>query len=540
VQRTGCYDPSMARLRRSPTVVLLVGALAAFHLGASSNRLPHAAERAIEAVTRAELRTLVETLASDEMAGRGLGQPGNERAERYIADAFVRFGVPPAAEGAHRQPVGLYRPKLGKGGRLDVTLGDRVIAALPVGPEFYPLPESMPETVTGPALFLGHGVSVATLGHDDYSGVDARGAIVFALEGAPAALAAPENGGTNEARDLGTLSRKIADAAAHGAAAVVIVQATLPDYRGPWVETGEGPDASYRIYPRVAGRDRGPSDETRRSQPALAVAAILEQAAAPVREALRGNGAVRATLTPGVVVDPMTVHNVIGMIEGGDRPHREMVVVGAHLDHDGVDGSGTIYNGADDNASGTAAVLAMAAAFARAASHGERPDRTVLFALWNGEEQGSLGAEAFVRNPRPDLTIAANINLDMVGRDEEADPGDPRFYGFPRRTTKDSDNLLHVLGYTKSPNLAGLARTANQHVGLDLRLEYDRDAQNLLQRSDHWVFLRRGIPAIFLTTGLHPDYHRPSDDAHLIDYAKLEKITELAARAAWLAADVDR
>jgi Zn-dependent M28 family amino/carboxypeptidase len=179
----------------------------------------------------------------------------------------------------------------------------------------------------------------------------------------------------------------------------------------------------------------------------------------------------------------------------------------------------------------------MAAAFARAAAAGERPERTVVFALWNGEEQGSLGAEAFAQGPRPDLEIVANINLDMVGRDEDADPKDARFHGFPRRTPAESDHLLHVLGYSRSPALARLVRTANEAVGLELRMEYDENAQNLLQRSDQWAFLRRGIPAIFLTTGLHPDYHEPSDDAERVDYGKLERITELAARVAWLAAD---
>jgi Zn-dependent M28 family amino/carboxypeptidase len=97
--------------------------------------------------------------------------------------------------------------------------------------------------------------------------------------------------------------------------------------------------------------------------------------------------------------------------------------------------------------------------------------------------------------------------------------------------------VVHLLGYTYSADLARVAMAAGEGLGLDLREEYDDDAQNLVQRSDNWAFLKRGIPAIFFTTGLHADYHTPDDDAHKIDYVKLERITKLASRTAWVVAD---
>jgi Zn-dependent M28 family amino/carboxypeptidase len=215
-----------------------------------------------------------------------------------------------------------------------------------------------------------------------------------------------------------------------------------------------------------------------------------------------------------------------------------MVVVGAHLDHDGTDADGRIYNGADDNASGTAAVLAAAIAFARAAADGERPARAVLFALWNGEEKGELGAEAFVASPEPARRVVANLNLDMVGRHEEVpDPNDWRFHGLPKTDPAATGNTLHVLGYTYTPELAAMLREANGAVGLTLQEDYDRGEQGLLQRSDNWPFLSHGIPALFLTTGLHPDYHTPNDDVGRIDFGKLTRVARLAARAAWIVAD---
>ena len=214
-----------------------------------------------------------------------------------------------------------------------------------------------------------------------------------------------------------------------------------------------------------------------------------------------------------------------------------MVVIGAHLDHDGTDADGRIYNGADDNASGTAAVLAAAAAFARAAADGERPARPVLFALWNGEEKGSLGAEAFVAAPEPSRRVVAYLNLDMIGRHEEV----------PIPTTGDftasEDRPVHDGQHAARARLQLHARHGGDAQGRqrgrrpELQEDYDQGAQDLLQRSDNWPFLDHGIPALFLTTGLHPEYHTPDDDTARIDFAKLTRITRLAARAAWIVAD---
>jgi Zn-dependent M28 family amino/carboxypeptidase len=271
----------------------------------------------------------------------------------------------------------------------------------------------------------------------------------------------------------------------------------------------------------------------------VAAAAISERAAAPVREAIEAHRAVSAQLTPDVVATTVIMHNVLGIIEGR-QSSSEMVVVGAHLDHDGVDEAGQIYNGADDNASGTAAVLAIAAAFARASARGERPERSVVFAFWNGEEKGSLGAEYYAGKPVPARRVVANLNLDMIGREEEIpDPNDPRFQGFAKTAASQNTNVVHLLGYSYSPDLAAIVERANDTIRLTLREDYDRDSQGLLHRSDNWPFMEHGIPAVFFTTGLHPDYHTPDDDTDRIDFAKLERIAELACRAAWMTAEGD-
>lgn len=509
---------------RSVTVVLL--ALLAIAPARGAGSVPTAAESAIQQITAAELRTTVTVLASDRLSGRGVGHAGNRDAEQYIAAALQEAGVPPAVPG-YLQTVAVYQPHLGPGAHLVLDTGTGpALADLTVGPDFYPLPASGDRPASGRVVFGGYGLSAAALRHDDYAAIDARGAIVLALDDLPDALRKLPSLSSQDLAELASVDRKAADARAHGAAGLLVVKPYMSDPKGVWPETTSVQAASYRLL------------DTMRASP-LAVAALSEKAAAPVRKALEHHRTVQARLTTGVVAASVAMHNVLGIIEGR-APSPEMVVVGAHLDHDGLDDAGRIYNGADDNASGTAAVIAVAAAFARAAARGDRPARTVLFALWNGEEKGSLGAEAWVAHPVPARRVVANINLDMIGRDEDIpDPSDPRFQGFQKTAAAQSTNLVHLLGYSYSPDLADTVTRANDPIHLTIRQDYDSGAQGLLHRSDNWPFLEHGVPAVFLTTGLHPDYHTPEDDTERIDFSKLERIAELAGRAAWMTADGD-
>jgi Zn-dependent M28 family amino/carboxypeptidase len=185
------------------------------------------------------------------------------------------------------------------------------------------------------------------------------------------------------------------------------------------------------------------------------------------------------------------------------------------------------------------AVLSVGTALARAARQGLRPRRSVVVAFWNAEEKGLLGSRHFVARGIPSpARVVANVNLDMVGRREEIpDTRDPRFRGLPVRSPRETRSMLHVLGYSFSPDLAGLAREEARHVGLSLEAEYDPHPIDLVRRSDHWSFLAAGVPALFFTTGLHPDYHTPDDDVGRIDFDKLERVARLAFRLAWRVAD---
>lgn len=505
------------------TGVAVVWLLAAGVVRPAASRIPPTIDQAIHDVTIAELRSHITVLASDELSGRGLGHAGNQQAEVYIAHALRDAKVPPAIPD-YLQHVQVYQPQLGATASLVVVEAGRPLVDLQAGHDFLPLPESSDQTASGPLIFVGYGISAPALQHDDYTGINAKGAVVLALDGAPETLQRSSRLVSDRGADIGSIDRKSDDARAHGAVGLIVIRSYTSDREAAWPSHPSVRSATYRLY------------DAMRESP-LAVSAVSESAAKPLRQALDEKRTLACTLTPDVVAKPITMDNILGVVEG--RPGAtEMVVVGAHLDHDGIDEAGRIYNGADDNASGTASVIAMASAFARAATRGTRPARAVVFALWNGEEKGSLGAEYYVAHPVPARRIVANVNLDMIGRDEDIpDPDDPRYRGFPKTHASQNTNVVHLLGYSYAPDLARAAEVANESIHITIKQDFDRDSQSLVRRSDNWPFLQHGIPAVFLTTGLHPDYHTPDDDTGRIDFAKLERITELASRLVWLAAD---
>src|SRR3954470_20134988 len=199
----------------------------------------------------------------------------------------------------------------------------------------------------------------------------------------------------------------------------------------------------------------------------------------------------------------------------------------------------TIFHGADDNGSGAAALLAIAEAYAKAAAAGQRPRRSVMFASFNSEERGPLmGSWGYTEAPSVPLErTVAEINMDMIGRNEEVPPnGGARFRGLPVQSGESNKNSVTLLGWSRSTLTASVER-ANAAYRLTLKKNYDNNASQLLRRSDSWPFLQHGVPAIWFHTGLHPDYHLASDTPERINYPKMEKIARLVYQTSWDMAD---
>jgi len=214
--------------------------------------------------------------------------------------------------------------------------------------------------------------------------------------------------------------------------------------------------------------------------------------------------------------------NIWAFIEGTEKPE-EVIVISAHYDHVGIE-NGEIYNGADDDGSGTSALLEIAQAFQMAKKAGHGPKRSILFLHVTGEEHGLLGSRYYSENPLfPLANTVADINIDMIGRRDNLHAS--------------TNNYVYVIGANRlSAELDHICAVMNQkYVGLDLDYRFNdpKDPNRFYERSDHYNFAKHGIPSVFFFNGVHADYHKKSDEAHKIEYDALEKRTQLAFVVAW-------
>jgi len=214
--------------------------------------------------------------------------------------------------------------------------------------------------------------------------------------------------------------------------------------------------------------------------------------------------------------------NVLAFIEGTEKP-KEIIVISAHLDHVGTK-DGEIYNGADDDGSGTVAILEIAEAFKKAAKRGNKPKRSVLFLHVTGEEKGLLGSKYYTENPIfPLANTVCNLNIDMIGRVD-------KFH-------KTDSNYVYLIGSDKlSTELHQISESVNNkftNINLDYKYNSDDDPNRFYYRSDHYNFAKHNIPVIFYFNGTHEDYHKPTDTPDKINYELLEKRTRLIFHTAW-------
>jgi Zn-dependent M28 family amino/carboxypeptidase len=243
-------------------------------------------------------------------------------------------------------------------------------------------------------------------------------------------------------------------------------------------------------------------------------------------------------ITVAVKPDHPTTQNVVAVWEGGDTVLKnEYVALGAHYDHIGICAPGTadpICNGADDDGSGTTALLSMAEAISHAK---QRPKRSVLFVWHCGEEKGLWGSRYFTDYPTIPLDhIVTQLNIDMIGRSKKE--GDTN----PRNKDLSGPNQIYVIGSTMmSTELGNLSQRVNKsflNLQYDLRYDDPADPNRFFFRSDHFNYARKGIPIIFFFDGVHEDYHRPGDEAQKIDYVKMEKVARTIYMTLWEVANL--
>lgn len=448
-------------------------------------------------ITTRELRAHVRYLASDELEGRASGKKGNELAARYIADQFSSYGLQPMGDDrTYFQSFQVFTGLIaGKKNQVTITVNDKQVNLTP-NEDFIPLSFSADTTVTAGLVFVGYGISADSLHFDDYATVDVQGKIVLVLRYSP-------DYGTADSKfyDHAPLYRKALVAREKGAIGMILV-------------TGPADEEKPTLIPLRAERSLLLSGIPAVHMKSTIVDSLfrwagIEKNLRTLQQEIYDTKSPQSFVIPDVTIRMQTelsriyspTENVIGFLEGNDPLLKhEVIVLGAHFDHLGWGGPGSgslqadttaIHNGADDNASGTAVLLELAQAIS-----GDRhtTKRSYLFIAFSGEEIGLLGSAHYVKQPTVPLekTIAM-INLDMVGRLR--------------------DSALTVEGIGTSPIWKPILERENATFNFKLKL-----GQGGFGPSDHASFYGKNIPVLFFFTGLHQDYHRPTDDWDKINY----------------------
>jgi hypothetical protein len=456
-----------------------------------------------------DLRQKLTYIASEKFNGRGNGTPELNMAADYIAEVFQNSGLEPAGDsGSFYQHFDVYSSRLGMNNDVRIhRVGDSDLH-LAVRNDFLPEQWSVSGTATG-ALQLIEGAST--------NPPNVRGKIAVELE--ENIVSDDPEFPTNAAEE-----RRLEDA---GAVAVIMLPntSTLGRSRITGLAEDFREDLPVRLTAMAAVSPEYPT---------VPVVVLSSDVARELLQDLRKS---QSRMTAAITVDvERNIHqtqNVLGLVEGRDPSlKKEVMVLGAHYDHDGT-AYGQIWYGADDNGSGTAALLELAQAFGNGAS---RPARTVLLCAWAGEEKGLLGSRYYVSHPRVPLNqTIAMFQMDMIGRNEDHPAN--KSQQIPEEHAADNMNTLNVLGSAFSPDLKAAISLANNQTSLLLHFRYDFAAEDLMRRSDQWSFLKKGIPAIFFFGGLHPDYHTPRDTPEKINYPKLEKVTRLVYLTAFQVAN---
>lgn len=443
-------------------------------------------------ITSGEVTDHIKYLASDELAGRFPGTDGDKLTVEYIVNEFEEYGITPAGEDGYLQPFDyISEIKLGKDNSLSIGNGELIKGS---GEEFTTLYLSANGTAQGNIVFVGYGINAPELNYNDYAGIDLKGKIALMLMYSPGY----NNPHDNPFSKYERLRIKCAAAKEQGAAGIIVV-------KGP--ESGEDELVKLRMSGPGETMDI-PVMNVKRSYVEYIFTNSKKMTLSEVQkniDSLRTpmsfeSGGGMAQLKADLVRIKALTNNVIGKIEGKDPVLKnEYIVIGAHMDHlgDGLKyGSlhdshvAEIHNGADDNASGVAGILELAQYYST-----KKKDlkRSIIFMTFSGEEAGLIGSAYFTKSElMKKYNVVSMINLDMVGRL--------------------TDNKLTIGGTGTSSIWQGLLDSLNKTY--NFTAAYNKDGYG---PSDHASFYGKDIPVLFFFTGLHKDYHKPSDDWQLIN-----------------------
>jgi aminopeptidase YwaD len=493
-------------LRKFCQSVLIASLAASAFLLAAAGDSSFSAERYLDHI---------KFLASPEMKGRESGSPELEKAAQYIAGYFKADGLKTLDGKSYLQAFEVTTSaKLGKANRFDFTAGTDT-ESLQTGKEFVPINFSSRGKASGGVVFAGYGITAPEYNYDDYAGIDVHGKFVVVLAHEPQENDEKSVFDGKVYTDHSQLYSKALNARKHGAAGVVLVTDRV-NHQTPESATGKPELQSF-------GSSDGPADA------GILFVQVKESVVEPwlrragkdlmdIEQGINADVKPRSFAIPGIEVREnvdvdrvvKTVHNVVGYLPGETD---EYVIIGAHYDHLGLGGpyslapslNGTVHPGADDNASGTSAVIELARHFSAL----PKPKRGIVFMTFAGEELGLLGSGYYVNHPELPLDKAvAMINMDMIGRVR--------------------DGKLYIGG-------AGTGTTLRQDLDAvtprsPLHIDYSDNSG--YGSSDHAEFTTKQVPVLFFFSGLHADYHKPSDTWEKIDANAAIEVVKLVADVA--------
>jgi Zn-dependent M28 family amino/carboxypeptidase len=489
-----------------------------------------------EYIKAEQLKNYLYFVASDEMEGRDTPSRGLDTTAKFLAMQLSRSGLKPAGDdGTYFQRIMLRREKIEPAMTHAEINGQR----FDYGEDF--LAQSVSGSASGPLVYAGHGYMVKAKNIDAYKGIDAQGKIIVINGGGfPKGIIFSDFSG-KQGEDW---EEPFANAIKHGAKGIIFVPSfqTIANWdrnRKREMETGAVSVEKFRAQNNAAVPVLFVSPKMLATlfqgekQPG---GVIFNRAAAGESvESFEFSANKKVSFAVATRTEQVGTQNVIAVLEGGDPVLKnEYVAIGAHYDHVGignpVDGD-AIYNGADDDGSGTVSVLAIAEAFVS----GPRPKRSILFTWHCGEEKGLWGSRYFVENPTvPINQIIAQLNIDMIGRTKKENDK-PENQPLPK-----PGEVFLVGSKMMSTELSEISEAVNKsYLNLAFNYRYDdpKDTNQFFYRSDHYHYARKGIPIIFYMDGDHEDYHRVTDSVEKIDYQNMEKIARTIYATAWALAN---
>ncbi|MCC5943449.1 MAG: M28 family peptidase [Bernardetiaceae bacterium] len=477
-------------------------------------------------ILESDIKTHIFELASDAYEGRETGKEGQKKAARYISAYFAQHGLSAPhidKENPYYQPFELGEETMEEA---YFEVGDKRYEFLKDFISFSGLPNVNKEVET---VFVGFGLH--TDSYSDYEKLDVEGKLVIALSGEPQKKDIYLLNGTNERSKEASNQAKAKVAEEKGAAGFLIFDKNASRLQNIINLYGSYFGSSQLGFPKT---------EEQENEIFLDVYISLEMAAAMLgkraqdlqKEVDKMSEKLKPTSqNKGLAVkiyaeksrNPVITENIIAFVEGTDKKD-EVVVITAHYDHVGII-DGEIHNGADDDASGTVALMQLAKVFAQAKADGNGPRRTVAFIAMTGEEKGLLGSDYYSRNPYfPLENTVTNLNIDMIGR---LDP-----------MHEDNPDYVYIIGSSMlSQELHEISESMTKAYFPDFQLDYrynsKDDPNRFYYRSDHYNFAKHDIPVIFYFNGVHEDYHKATDTADKIHLGKMEKISRVIFTTAW-------